>query len=245
VPLDETGKSKIGAINFAQPFVATEKWLLLGNLAVAEGSTLSDLAAVSTTKDQYTKTTGGMQLSYLTPAFSATVSPAGNSIHEHDEILNVNRDFDTITSSWNTQLKLPKNFYISDLGSVQYTRAQLLPGDQLFVIGGPTTVRGYPTNVVEGDSGYYNNVELHRDWSDLIKGVDTYVFLDSGEVLSTSPAKVDLMSFGAGFSWTPVPALTFQSSYGRPTRVVEADQPSYDAYFRIIVRPLLLAQSPL
>jgi hemolysin activation/secretion protein len=243
-PLDETGNSKIGAINFAQPFVASEKWLVLGNLSVAEGSTLSDLAATPTTSDYYTKATAGVQVSYLTPAFSATISPAGNAIHEHDNILNVNRDFETITGSWNAQIKLPKSLYISDLGSMQYTSAQLLPGDQLFVIGGPTTVRGYPTNVVEGDSGYYNNLELHRDWSNLIRGLDTYMFLDYGEVFSTSPASVDLMSFGGGVSWTPIPAVTLQSSYGRPTRVVEVNQPRYDAYIRVIVRPLLLMQNP-
>jgi hemolysin activation/secretion protein len=245
VGLEETGKSKVGAINFSQPFVATEHWLLLGNVSVAQGNTLSDLAAVPNVSDHYAKDTAGVQLSYLTPDFSVTISPAGNAVSEHDNILQMNRDFDTFTSSWNGQIKLPQNFYVSDLGSIQYTQAQLLPGDQLFVIGGPTTVRGYPTNVVEGDRGYYNNVELHRDWSDLIKGIDTYVFLDSGEVLSTFPAKIDLMSFGGGFSWTPIPVLTLQGSYGQPTRVVEADQPHYEAYIRVVVRPLLLLQNLL
>jgi hemolysin activation/secretion protein len=30
-----------------------------------------------------------------------------------------------------------------------------LPGDQLFQLGGPTTVRGYPTDAVAGPDGYY------------------------------------------------------------------------------------------
>lgn len=244
VPLDETGTTKIGSVNLSQPFAATEKWLVLGNLAATEGRTQSDLASVANVNDFYNKETGGLQVSYLTPDFSATVSMAGNAVHEHDIILAENRDFATFTSSWNARLQLPKNFYVSDMGSMQYASAHLLPGDQLFVIGGPTTVRGYATNIVEGDGGYYNNLELHRDWSDFIKGFDTYIFLDSGEVLSTSPARIDLMSAGGGFSWTPVPAFTLQGSFGAPTRTVETDQPRYEAYFRVIVRPLLFIKNP-
>ena len=245
--LDETGRSKVGAINFSQPFLATEKWLVLGNLAVNQGQTLSEFSSVPTVSDHYTKETAGGQISYLTPEFSATISPAGNVVSEHDNLLGINRDFDTFTNSWNVQAQLPQNFYISDLGSLQETGVHLLPGDQLFVIGGPTTVRGYPTNVVEGDSGYYNNVELHHNWSDVVKGFtgfDTYAFLDSGEVYSTSPARIAVMSFGAGLSWTPVPPFTFQASYGQPIRVVIPDQPHYEAYVRVIFRPLLLLQNP-
>lgn len=242
--LDVNGRSDVGAINFSQPLLATEKWLVLGNLAVNQGQTFNQFSSVPTVDDRFWKETAGGQISYLTPEFSVTTSPAVNWVREHDEILGDNEIFNTFTNSWNVQLKLPGNFYISDLGSMQETVAQLLPGDQLFVIGGPTTVRGYPTNVVEGDSGYYNGAEFHRDLSDVIRGLDAYAFLDSGEVYSTFPAKIALTSFGTGLSWTPVPSLTFQTSYGQPLRIAVVDQPHYEAYIRVIFRPLLLGEKP-
>ena len=136
--------------------------------------------------------------------------------------------------------ELPENFSVSTLGSWQYTQEKLLPGDQLFTIGGPTTVRGYPTNAVGGDSGYYTNFELHYDWSQLIKGLDTFVFIDTGAVYSTAPAEVDLTSSGVGLSWTPVPAITFEASIGFPWRDAVPDQPRNEAYGRVVFRPLLL-----
>jgi hemolysin activation/secretion protein len=99
--------------------------------------------------------------------------------------------------------RLPANFSLSFLSNWQYSPAKLLPGDQIFSIGGPTTVRGYPTNAVAGHSGYFLNVELHYDWSALVRGLDAYIFSDWGAVYSTAPAVVELNSVGVGASYTP------------------------------------------
>jgi hemolysin activation/secretion protein len=137
-------------------------------------------------------------------------------------------------------VRLPAQFSAAALGSWQYAWEKLLPGDQLFSVGGPTTVRGYPTNAAAGDSGYYFNFELHRNMSDMIKGLDLFAFIDSGSVYSTFPAITQLDSAGAGLSWTPYTALTFEGSVGVPWRTVIADQSHYQFYGRIIFRPLEL-----
>jgi hemolysin activation/secretion protein len=245
VPLDVTGRSTQSAINFSQPMVATENWLMLANGAMTYGTTLSDFTGVPVTQDFYWKDTGGFALTYSTTNYSLTASPAFNSIAWHDQILGVNRDFETLTATANVQIRLPQRFSISFMGSGQYTGVHLLPGDQLFTIGGPTTVRGYPTNAVQGDSGYYYNIEFHHDWADVLKGFDTYGFVDSGAVYSTSPAEIDLTSVGCGLSWTPVPAFRFEASYGVPTRLAVPGQPHYEAYGRVIFQPLLLLEHPV
>jgi hemolysin activation/secretion protein len=163
-----------------------------------------------------------------------------NRIDWHDKILGGNRSFDTLTGALNGTVKLPAQFYAVTLASYQYTWEKLLPGDQIFSIGGPTTVRGYPTNTVAGDSGYYFNLELHRDMSDVLKGLDMFVFTDSGQVFSTTPANVQLDSSGVGLSWTPFPAITFETSMAVPWRGVMADQPPYQFYGRVSFRPLAL-----
>jgi hemolysin activation/secretion protein len=126
----------------------------------------------------------------------------------------------------------------------QYSPAKLLPGDQIFSIGGPTTVRGYPTNSVAGDSGYFVNAELHYDWSALVKGLDAYVFSDWGAVYSTVPAVVELNSVGVGASYTPTPPLTFEASYAVPLKLALPTQRHYEAYGRFIFRPSLLWPLP-
>jgi len=240
VSLDVTGTSNQASVNFVQPFVATENWLMLVNFAQTYGNSSSDFASVAVTDDRYTKSTGGFAITNYGANYSVTVSPAVNSINWHDKLGGGERSFDTFTGSALGYLKLPENFSVSVLGSWQYTQEKLLPGDQLFTIGGPTTVRGYPTSAIGGGSGYYYNLELHHNWSQFVKGLDTFVFLDSGAAYSTAPAEVDLTSSGVGLSWAPVPSLTFEASIGFPWRGAVPDQPRDTAYGRVIFRPLML-----
>jgi hemolysin activation/secretion protein len=241
VALDVTGKSNQTAVNFSQPVWVTENWLLLASAAQTVGNTLSDFAAVDVTNDHYGKTTGGFSVTNSGKDYSITVAPAFNYIEWHDHILGGGRNFNTVTGTATAVAKLPQNFSLTVLSSWQYSPDSLLPGDQIFSIGGPTTVRGYPTNAVTGDSGYFVNAELHYDWSSLVKGLDTFIFSDYGAVYSTVPAVTELHSVGAGLSYTPISSLTFEASYGTPLKFAVPTQPHYEAYGRFIFRPLLVA----
>jgi hemolysin activation/secretion protein len=169
------------------------------------------------------------------------VSPAVNFVQYHSEVTDIDRPLTIYSGTWNALVRLPANFSISALGSAQYTTAKLLPGDQLFQIGGPTTVRGFPTNTAAGDSGVYANFELHNNLSKVVPGLDIFGFIDQGEVASTFPAHTVLRSAGAGLSYTPWSPLTIEASVGMPWQQVAPDQPKYQAYFRVVFRPLLLA----
>lgn len=238
--LDVTGKSNQTSVNIAQPFLVTQNWLVQATGAYAYGNSESDFASVAVTNDRYSKSTGGLSINLSGDGYSLTVSPVYNSINWHDEILGGERSFNTATGSLNGTVRLPAQFYAVGLGSYQYTREELIPGDQLFSVGGPTTVRGFPTNTASGDSGYYFNAELHRDMSDFIQGLDVFAFLDSGAVFSTSPVRMQLDSSGVGASWTPFPALTIEASVGVPWHTVVPTQNHYEAYGRISFRPLML-----
>ena len=86
-------------------------------------------------------------------------------------------------------------------GSGQWSDTTSLASDQLFQIGGPTTVRGYPTSGVAGHSGYTAAFELHRSLGDWVKGLDLYGFVDTGTVWATHPSRITLTSVGAGVTW--------------------------------------------
>jgi hemolysin activation/secretion protein len=238
--LDVTGTSNQGAVNFTQPFIATQTWLVAFNAAETAGTTKSDFSAVATTDDRYTKSTAGFSVTNYGSFYSLTVSPAVNAIDWHDQLSGSGRSFNTFTGATLDYVKLPAFFSVSVLGGWQYSEERLLPGDQLFTIGGPTTVRGYPTNAVGGDSGYYANFELHRDWSQFVKGLDTFVFTDTGAVYSTAPSHVELTSSGVGASWTPLPSLTLEASLAFPWHMTVPGMDHQTFYARIIFRPLQL-----
>jgi hemolysin activation/secretion protein len=240
--LDIFGRSKQAALNLSQPLIATEDWLIMATGAYSIGRSQTHFASIATTvtDDRTTKSTIGPSITHSSADHSITIAPAYNYVESRSAITQTSRYFDLYSGSGSLLLRLPGHFSISATGSGQYTREKLLPGDQLFQIGGPTTVRGYPTNAVAGDSGYYVNVELHNSLNDLVKGFDLYAFYDMGEVFSTFPPRTALYAGGAGASYTPHPSVTFEASFGRAFKFVVPEQPRYQAYFRTVFRPLLL-----
>ncbi len=243
VALDVTGRSSQAAVNFSQPVWVTQNWLVLLNAAETEGKTVSRFATVAVTQDHYDKATAGLSVTNSGNTYSITVSPAVNYIAWQDHVLGNNRAFNTYTGSmFATSAAGPANFSTNVLASWQYTQEKLLPGDQIFSIGGPTTVRGYPSNSASGDSGYYFNAELHYNWSQWLRGFDTYIFTDWGAVYSTFPGITELGSVGVGFSWTYASFMTFEANYATPLKMAVSTQHHYEAYGRVIFRPLLMFQ---
>lgn len=238
--LDVTGRSNQASVNIAQPVFVNPNWFIQTTGAYAYGNSESDFAKVTVTGDRYSKVTGGLSINYAGDGYGVTFSPLYNDINWHDKILGGERSFNTLTGALNGTVRLPAQFYMLGLASGQYTGEKLVPGDQLFSIGGPTSVRGFPTNTASGDSGYYFNAELHRDMSDFIPGFDVFAFLDSGAVFSTAPSRLQLDSSGVGASWTPFPALTIEASVGVPWHTVVPTQNRYEVYGRISLRPLAL-----
>ncbi|QFI71580.1 ShlB/FhaC/HecB family hemolysin secretion/activation protein [Bradyrhizobium betae] len=243
VALDVTGRSSQAAINFSQPVWVSQNWLVLLNAAETEGKTVSRFATVDVTNDHYDKATAGVSVTNSGNTYSITVSPAVNYIEWQDHVLGNNRTFNTYTGSLiATSAAGPANFSANVLASWQYTQEKLLPGDQIFSIGGPTTVRGYPSNAASGDSGYYFNAELHYNWSQWLRGFDTYIFTDWGAVYSTFPGVTEMGSVGVGFSWTYASFMTFEANYATPLKMAVSTQNHYEAYGRVIFRPLLMFQ---
>ncbi|WP_234681119.1 ShlB/FhaC/HecB family hemolysin secretion/activation protein [Bradyrhizobium monzae] len=241
VALDVTGRSSQAAVNFSQPVWVTQNWLVLLNAAETEGKTVSRFSTVAVTDDHYGKATAGVSVTNSGNTYSITVAPAVNYIEWQDHVLGNNRTFNTYTGTLIANSAAgPANFSANVLASWQYTHEKLLPGDQIFTIGGPTTVRGYPTNAASGDSGYYFNAELHYNWSQWLKGFDTYIFTDWGAVYSTFPGVTEMTSVGVGFSWTYAQFMTFEANYATPLKNAVSTQHHYEAYGRVIFRPLLM-----
>jgi hemolysin activation/secretion protein len=235
--LNDTGWSQTVAVNESQPLYIDEHWTWLANAAESYGTVASDLSDVKVTDGRTTKWTGGTTLAYIGKDISLSASPNISPTFTRNVISDNDLNFINYNGTTTNSARLPAGFSVVAAGAWQYATARLLPSDQLFQIGGPTTVRGYPSNVLAGDSGYYGNFELHKGLSDHLTGLDLYAFSDIGRVYSTFPGNKAALSYGTGFSWTPRPWVTFEGSVGFSTTVIVSGQSRHEMYYRITLRP--------
>lgn len=235
VPLDDRGGSNLTSVNLVQPVFVNESWTLLANAGISYGASDSNISGQPLTDFITTKPGGGFTVTAQGETYSFSVSPNAAEAYSQDRVLDAFRKFPLYTGTTTNLVRLPDAVSLSFVGAWQVTPARLLPGDQLFNIGGPTTVRGYPTNAVAGDSGYYGNLELHRKWA--TTGLDTFIFTDFGQIYSTFPVNKSAWSVGLGESWTPFSWITFELSAGFPVLDLVSSQSQFAIYYRVTWRP--------
>jgi hemolysin activation/secretion protein len=236
--LNQKGSSQTASVNLAQPVFVDERWTVLLNLGSSYGTSASTISDTPITDNHTTRNGGGFTLTTSAQNYSFSVSANVAQALTRNELLGSKRSFTLVTGTTTNLIRLPEDFSLSLLGAGQYADAVLLPGDVLFNIGGPTTVRGYPSNASGGDSGYYTNLELHKNWNALATGLDTYLFTDYGQIYSTFPINREAWSAGVGLSWTPVSWVTTELSIGFPLKTLVANQSEYTIYYRVSLRPL-------
>ena len=236
-PLNITGDSTIAAFNASQPLFVNADWLFLLNGAFTYYNSVSDQAdVIHITNNDTEKGSIGFTLGYTSPNFSASLSPSYSRAHTKFNILGTTQDFSLGNGVYSALARLPADFALTVGGAFQVSSAALLPGDQLFQIGGPTTVRGYPTDAVAGASGYYGNLELHHPLSMVLPGLDVFAFYDKGAVYNPSPKVINLNSAGVGFSYDIKNVALAEVSAGFPiTRALDT-QSDFEIYFRLTAK---------
>jgi hemolysin activation/secretion protein len=234
--LDVTGASEVASVNASQPLFANSEWLLLVNGSVSNDISTSDQTGVRITGNHTTLETGGLTLGYSGTSFGGSVSPTVTAAQSTSSVSGLKEDFTLQSGTFSSLLQLPYGFNATLGGAWQLSSKELLPGDQLFQIGGPTTVRGYPADAVAGPDGYYDNLELHHAFAAMNTSVDAYVFYDHGAVYNHFPAVQTLNSAGLGFSWTLGKYVVADLSAGFPLEKVVDPQSNYQIYFRLTAK---------
>ncbi len=232
-PLDVTGTSQISTASFSHPLWADDIWLLLGNFSESYGLSTSDQGPVSILNDRTWKETPGITFARRAEDVSFSITPAVSFAHSMLASTGGIQDYVLYNGTGNGSVQLPHDFFATFSGAYQMATQQVLPGDQLFQIGGPTTVRGYPTNSAAGYSGYYVNLELHRAWSGPLAGLDTFALLDAGSVWAVDPRVTTMTSAGVGVRWTMANRLTSEVTAAFPLRQSVDPQSYYALYFKV------------
>lgn len=237
--LRSEGLSESGAINLSQPVLATDAILLQATASLGKGLSHSKLLDIETANSRNTKISGGLSLGVNLPGFSQTLTPTLTRVVFEDRIARGKRDLPLFTGTSTTVLRITDDIYASMVGAWQYSRITQLPGDLVFQIGGPTTVRGYPIGAAFGDSGYYGQAELHYALPEPLKSVDAFLFLDHGATFATFPAVRRATAVGAGLAWRPVDWATLEGGVARPLQRVTVNQRDHELYFRLTLRKTL------
>ncbi len=239
VDLNSRGESQNGALNLSQPLFASGPFFLLASGSLTLGDSKSDQAGAPVVRSSFRRVTGGLALTWATDRFSLSASPNVSQVHWKNAIEGATRDFVVFGGTTTNTVKFTDQIYAQLVGSWQYSREQLLPGDQRFQIGGPTSVRGFPIGVASGDSGYYGQGELHYAFGQGWTNIDAFVFLDHGAVYTTFPKVTRATSAGAGVVWRPADWVTLETSVGFPLKNTTTTQRHHEVYVRLSFKPSL------
>jgi hemolysin activation/secretion protein len=231
-PLDVTGDSSATTLTLSQPVIATTDWTLLALGSLSYGLSHSYASEVPLVDARTRKAALGFSLSYSKDGNSFAVQPQLIYVRADDNLADSYSEALIGTASANGVLQLPGEVRLVGRAALQYTEADLLPGSLLFQIGGPNTVRGYPSDGVAGDSGYYMQAELHHDV--FAEGIDGFVFADYGQVFSTFPAKTSLGSVGLGVSFAWNELLTQDITVAVPVMDSVPDQSDLAVYTKLV-----------
>lgn len=231
-PLEVTGDSSATTLTLSQPVIATTDWTLLALGSLSYGLSHSYASEVPLVDATTSKGALGFSLSYSKDGNSFAVQPQLIYVRADDNLADSYSEVLIGTASANGVVQLPGEVRLVGRAALQYTDADLLPGSLLFQIGGPNTVRGYPSDGVAGDSGYYVQAELHHDV--LSEGIDGFVFADYGQVFSTFPAKTSLGSVGLGLSIVWNELLTQDITLAVPVMDSVPDQSDLAVYTKLV-----------
>lgn len=228
--LDITGHSSTVSLNFTQPLIATQRWLLTwasaGSFATSQTDAAHQKIADSTTEQLST----GLTLQQTTGHHRWSLTQTVGGLHSKETLDNQHLFFvyDMQASYLQTFGASPYSLSLNVDG--QYAPAKQLPSQNLFQIGGINSVRGYEQGVIAGSSGFYGQLEFHRR---LLSWLGAFVFVDGGGVYQSFPQTQYLDSTGVGLSATYRHWVSIDFSAGYPLKTVTPSQDNYRLGFRI------------
>lgn len=228
--LDIKGHGQSGTIGVTHPVVANQEWLVVASLRGSIGTSSTNAAGAPLTDTTTYRAIGGLSATFISQDLLASLMPNISFAESQNSILAEKRDIGLFTGTGSAILQLGDDFSARVAGSWQLSSGKLLPADMLFQIGGPNSVRGYLAGTFAGDTGFFGNLELHRKITGIAKGLDVFVFSDTGTVYSTSPQERSITSVGAGTSLSLMAGTALSASVGVPLNRALQAQDDYQVY---------------
>lgn len=232
-PLDLAGWSRSASATLTQPIVATDEFVFQATASAFRGTSVSTSAGVPLVDALTTKFAPGASIGFYGDNWSFNTQAQIVLATVTDNIAATTTDYVIGAGSFDGSYKFENGMTLIGRGGWQTSAVPLLPGNLLFQIGGPTTVRGYPAEGVAGGSGYYANLELHKTFEIADNRINGFVFADMGEVFSTFPARTTMASAGVGASYGFDNGLRLEASLAVPLLQAVPNQSAATVSFAI------------
>lgn len=198
---DITGSFQTMAINFSHPLWADDEWLLTADASLSDTQTDNLISEVVTSSGLVDKGTAGVTLDGAGPGYTLSVVQHISLAQAWDDVGGT-RNWFTI---YNGSLLATRELWSGFIGELnagwQFTSVRNLPPNELFLVGGTTSVRGYIPGAIAGPAGYYFGGELHHEVPFFWPKLDGFVFFDQGAVHSLTPQHLNVASTGLGLNW--------------------------------------------
>jgi hemolysin activation/secretion protein len=234
-PLNISGRSQSAGVTLTQPLHVSPNWsfFVIGGASYGTSKSFSNTTPlVDSTTRKYSL---ALNANYSSQKFAFSITPQISQAVAKDHLEPSKRNINLFTGSFNGSYQLGNGVVLTTNGAWQYTNTKLLPGDLLFQVGGPTTVRGFPSDASAGDSGYFAQFEAHKSltFKEGGKGIDVYGFIDAGAVYSTFPERLFFLSGGAGVAYPLSNRVNLEVGVGIPLKKVVENQSSATVYARL------------
>jgi hemolysin activation/secretion protein len=210
LPLDLSGRARSASLTVTQPIYASDRFVLQATASGFRGTSVSYSAGVPLVDADTTKFAPGFILAAFGDNWTVSTQVQAVFAEVTDQIAATTTEYVIGTGSIDGAYKFANGITFIGRGAWQTSEASLLPGNLLFQIGGPTTVRGYPSDGIAGDSGYFANLELHKNFTVNETAFSGFVFADMGAVYSTFPPVTRMASAGIGAAYNFTDKVRFE-----------------------------------
>jgi hemolysin activation/secretion protein len=232
-PVSLDGNSDGATLGLAQPLWSSGPWALDGGLSLSQTNSRTDIAA-ERFSDIRTRAAGlTATLSRNGDGSSAALVLAYN--HARTVALGLpDRRTGVAQVSASLQQLLGAGFWTSLRAVAQHSDTVQLPPTLQFQVGGPGSVRGYPSPSASGDDGESASLELHRALTPLSERLDGYVFVDGGRARTDGGASASLASAGVGFTYT-ASGWSAALAVASPQKALRGEKPGTRTLLRLSV----------
>ncbi len=228
--LDITGHSSVMSLDWTQPFIATQRWLLEGTASLLKSKSDTSISGTAVSDTTTNGVSVGVSLNHRVEGREWTFVQQINHLNA-DQPISGSGSFLTATGSFDGVQRLGGAFALRLDAGWQFTSKDALPSSSLFQLGGVGSVRGYDRGIVAGTKGYYLDLEIHHP----LGPTDAYVFADHGAVYQAFPKDRQITGAGLGVVWNYRKWLSFNVDAAHAFTKVIPDQDSWRADFRVAV----------
>jgi len=221
--LDIQGKSQLASATVIHPFLRSAAQNLYGTFAVRSFAGKQDALGVELSKSRVSVFEAGAAWNHIDERFNvatAGVRVSSNFNPYKEEHTNVGQRF-KIDADASYQYNLSSVWSVKAAGAAQWTPDTLADAEK-FSLGGPTSVRGYPSADIRADRGIFGSLELR--YRTTASGAPGYfsAFVDGGHVsrvtpIDSLPNSYSIGSAGVGATFFPTRATQLELMAGVPT----------------------------